>query len=269
MLSIFLLAVIQGLSEFFPISSSAHIIILRDIFNIGSTIVNNDIKLTFDIALHFGTAIAILTFFYKDFKNMLFNGIKKGYKEDGKLFWLIITSTIPAALVGVLFEDYIEQYIRTKYILIMLSLIIVGIIIYSIDKKQRETKDLKSVNFFDALLIGLFQIFALIPGFSRSGTTIASARLLKIKREDATKYSFYLSLPIVLGAVLFQIIKMDLNIITNYFSFFVIGILISFIVGLLSIEYLLKYIKNHNFKIFMWYRIIIGTIVLLYLLIIR
>ena len=183
--------------------------------------------------------------------------------KEGKLLWFIIVATIPAAIAGVLFEDVIENMIRSNFILIALALIVMGIIIYLFDKYMKQNKDFKKMNYLDALIIGVSQVFALIPGFSRSGTTIAAGRARGLNREDAAKFSFYLSAPVVLGAVVLNI--MDKSVITaiaNNASIFIIGILVAFISGLLCIEFLLKYIKNNNFKIFMYYRIFIGIVVI-------
>ena len=254
MISVIILAIIQGIAEFLPISSSAHLIIFRDVFLLGKDVITKNMELTFDIALHFGTALAILVFFFKDFWRMFIKGVTKGVKDtEGKMMWYIIAATIPAAVAGVLFEDVIDEVIRTKYWLIALALIVMGIIIYIADRSADQKKSLKSMKLLDAVIIGFSQIFALIPGFSRSGTTIAAARTLKLNREDAAKFSFYLAEPVVLGAVVLQMFKTDLSLITENLAVFVVGILVSFFVGLLCIKLLLKYLKNNDFKIFMWY----------------
>lgn len=267
MLEIIILAVIQGIAEFLPISSSAHLIIFRDVFNIGSQ-VSNDIALSFDIALHFGTLLAIIVYFFKDFINLFINGITKGPKNnDGKLFWFIVVATIPAAIAGILFEDIIDKVIRGQYFIIALALAIMGIIIYLVDHYSKRTKNLKELSYKDALIIGFSQIFALIPGFSRSGTTIATGRALKLNREDSAKFSFYLSAPVVFGASILVFLKEEtIGIITSNLSLFIIGILVALISGLLCIEFLLKYIRKHDFKIFMWYRLILALTVILLLL---
>ena len=257
MLSIFFLAIIQGIAEFLPISSSAHLIIFRDIFLVGKSVIDSNIELSFDIALHFGTLLAIIASFYKDIKNI---------KSEKKTINNIAVAVIPAALIGVLFEDLIENFIRIKYILIVNCLIIVGIIIYLIDIKSKSNKSINEMSLKDSFIIGIFQIFALIPGFSRSGTTIIGARLLGINREDSTKFSFLLSIPILFGALFLQLVKTDYNIIFQNLSIFIIGITISFITGLLCIKLLLNYVKTNNFKIFMWYRIVFGTLVLIYII---
>ena len=263
-LQIIILGIIQGIAEFLPISSSAHLIIARDVFGIGSFISSN-IDLTFDLALHFGTLLAIVIYFFKELWSLLINGLTKGVKtSDGKLFWLIILATVPAAIVGVLFEDIFDEFFRKQIYLIAIALIVMGIIIYLFDKKSKSNRTIKDIKVKDALTIGCAQIFALIPGFSRSGTTIAASRALGINREDSAKFSFYLSIPVVAGASLLSLIKgNNLAIISSNLVIFGLGLLISFITGLLCISFLLKYIKKHDFKAFMYYRIILGVIVLI------
>lgn len=263
MIDIIILGIIQGIAEFLPISSSAHLIIFRDIFGIGANIGSN-IELTFDLALHFGTLLAIIIFFFNDLFKILVEGLTKGVKtKDGKLFWYLILATIPAGLVGVLFEDVVDSFFRKQLWLIAIALIGMGIIIYIVDKKSKISINIKEMKWYQALIVGCAQVFALIPGFSRSGTTITASRFLGLNREDSAKFSFYLSVPVVAGASLLSLIKDDtLNIILDNLMIFGTGILISFITGLLCISFLLKYIKKNDFKLFMIYRIILGILVL-------
>ena len=266
MIGVIILAIIQGIAEFLPISSSAHLLIFRDLFGIGSNVVNGDIELIFDVALHFGTLLAILVYFFKDFLEMIVKGFSKGVKDEkGKILWYIIIATIPAAIAGVLFEDVIEDVVRKNFILIGSALIFMGIVIYLCDKYNKESKDIKKMSVVDALIIGCSQVFALIPGFSRSGTTISASRCLKMNRSDSAKFSFYLSAPVVAGAMLLSIIKdNNLELIFSNLDTFVVGVGVAFISGLLCIEFLLKYIKKHDFKIFMWYRVVLGLVVIIY-----
>lgn len=262
-LEIIILGIVQGIAEFLPISSSAHLIIFRDVFQIGNGISEN-IALSLDIALHLGTLLAIGIYFFKDFIQMIHKGFTKGIKDkEGKILWFLVIATIPAAIVGVLFEDIIESAIRTNYILIASALALMGIIIYLADKKSKQTNSIEKMTWKEALIIGCSQVFALIPGFSRSGTTLAAARTLKLNREDAAKFSFYLSAPVVLGAVSLHLLKSETwEIISANTSIFIIGVLVAFIAGLLCIEFLLKYLKKHDFKIFMWYRILLALLVI-------
>ena len=262
-----ILGIVQGIAEFLPISSSAHLIIFRDVFGIGS-FVTGDMELSFDIALHFGTFLAILVFFFKDFWKMFIKGFTKGTKDpDGKMMWMIVVATIPAAIFGVLFEDVITDLVRTNYALIAICLAIMGIIIKYCDKLSEESRSFKDMSFRDALLVGCAQVCALIPGFSRSGTTISMARVLKINRSDAARFSFYLSAPVVLGAVAIKVLKGEMiSLITYDPKTFIIGVIISFVSGLLCIKFLLNYIKKHDYNIFMWYRLLMALIVLVVLL---
>ncbi len=258
MLSIIILAIIQGIAEFLPISSSFHLIVFRDIFLVGKDVIVENVELVFDIALHLGTALAIVVYFFKDYLNI--------FMVNRKILLNIILATIPAAIFGVLLEELIENVIRSKYYLLVFAFIVMGIIIYTVDKRSKRNKTINDMSIKDSLVIGFSQVFALIPGFSRSGTTIATSRLLKYDREDSAKFSFYLSAPIVLGAVVVKLLKIDFSIINNNSSIFIVGILISFVIGITSIKYLLKYLDNNDFKIFMWYRLVFGIMLFLYLI---
>ena len=259
-----ILGIVQGVAEFLPISSSAHLIIFRDVFGIGSFI-SGKMELSFDIALHFGTLLAILVFFFKDFWKMFIKGFSKGTKDqNGKMLWMIVAATIPAAIMGVLFEDKIEEVVRSNYVLIAICLAVMGIIIKYCDKLSDDNRSLSDMTFKDAIIIGCAQVCALIPGFSRSGTTISAARVLKINRSDAAKFSFYLSAPVILGAVVLTFLKGDmLSLITNDVKVFIIGVLVSFVSGILCIRFLLNYVKKHDYDIFMWYRLLMALAVLL------
>ena len=266
-IQVIILGSIHEIAEFLPISSSAHLIIFRDIFGIGEFI-TGEFEMSFDIALHFGTLLAILVYFFKDFLKMIKDGFTKGVKTtDGKILWYIVVATIPAAIFGVLFEDKIDELVRSNYVLICGCLALMGIIIYLCDKRNKQIKTFKTMKLKDAIIIGFSQVCALIPGFSRSGTTIAAARCLKMNREDAAKFSFYLSAPVVAGAVAIKVLKGEMfSLITFDPLVFIIGVLISFISGLLCIKFLLKYIKSHDYNIFMWYRLGIALLSLIVLL---
>lgn len=266
-LSIIILGIIQGIAEFLPISSSAHLIIFRDLFGVGTGLSEN-LNLTFDLALHFGTLLSIVVFFFKDFINMITKGFTKGIKDDqGKILWYLVIATIPAAIAGLLFEDIIEEAIRSNFLIIALALGIMGIIIFMADRHGKTRNSIKKMSMKDAFLIGCSQVFALIPGFSRSGTTIAAGRLLGLNREDAAKFSFYLSAPVICGALVLELLdKTVWSLIIANIGTFILGIAISFITGLLCIKYLLKYLQKHNFKIFMIYRLLLAVAIILVLI---
>lgn len=266
-ISIIILAISQGIAEFLPISSSAHLIILRDLFGIGKAFIGKDIAMAFDIALHFGTLLAIAIYFFPKLWKLLIDGLKYGpFKEKGRLFWSIILASVPAAIFGLLFEDVIDEFFRGNFIIIAIALAFMGIIIYLCDSKAKNEKTMEEITYLDALIIGLAQVFALIPGFSRSGTTISAARSRKIKRVDAANYSFYLSIPVVFGAVLLSVVKeakTGFAILSSNAGVFLLGFGVSFITGILVIHFFLKYLKKNDFKIFMIYRFIISAIIIL------
>lgn len=264
---IIILGIVQGIAEFLPISSSAHLIIFRDVFGIGSFI-TDEMETSFDIALHFGTFMAIFIYFFKDFWKMIIKGFSKGIKdEDGKMMWYIVVATIPAAIFGLLLEETVNELVRSSFLLIAICLAIMGIIINYCDKLSDESRSFHNMTFKDAFLIGCAQVLALIPGFSRSGTTISMARVLKLNRSDAAKFSFYLSAPVVLGAVVIKVLKGEMiSLITYDITSFIIGVVVSFVAGILCIRFLLRYIKKHDYNIFMWYRLLMSLIVLIVLL---
>lgn len=252
------LGIIQGIGEFLPISSSAHLILLPYLFNWQKS------TLAFDVSLHFGTLLAVIIIFSKEWLNLFITAIKPKKQllqsQNPKMFWYLIIATIPAAIAGLLLDDLIEKIIRDQIWLIALLLAIMGILIYIGDKwaskhyKQKETT-FTQITLKQAFIIGCSQTFAIFPGFSRSGTTILIGRLLGLEKEAITKFTFLLSVPIIAGATILKIGDLTLTIDV------VIGILTSFIVGILSIKFLLKYIKKHDFSVFALHRIIIAIIV--------
>ena len=252
-----ILGIVQGLTELLPISSSAHLTIIPWAFNW------SDIPDSFDVALHFGTLFAIGIFFFKDWINLFKGGYKKFIKKEdnleGKMLLYIIIATLPGGIVGFILEKY-AQAALSKPIIIAIALIVMGIVLYVIDKYSKSKTEYKDINLKQGLLIGTSQALAFIPGVSRSGITMTIARALGIKRESAARFSFMLSAPIVLGACVFTFPKFEFSVNA------IMGILMSFIVGIVVIKFLLEYLKRGSFKIFAIYRVIIGVIILLALI---
>ena len=247
-----ILGIIQGLTELLPISSSAHLAIIPWMFNW-------DVPEAFDVALHFGTLLAIGIFFFKDWIQLIKGGfnkvVKKEESSEGRMFWYIVLATIPGGIIGFLLDHFVGDKLTTPLI-IAIALIIMGIILYFVDKNAKATTDYEHMTLKQTFLIGFAQSLAFIPGVSRSGVTMTIARLLKVDRASAAKYSFMLSAPIVLAATIFKIKDFVFNV-----PFF-IGILASFIVGIFVIKYLLKYLQKGSFKSFAIYRVIAGIIII-------
>lgn len=262
-LEIIFLAIVQGITEFLPVSSSAHLIIMRSFYNMG-TLLDSKMLLALDIALHFGTLLAILTYFFKDLFKIAYDFF---VERKVKLVALLIIGTIPAVITGLLFSSVIDRYFRNNLFLIGIFLIVIGYLLYYFDKKGNSDKEIDDISYIDALIIGIAQMFALFPGFSRSGMTIMSARYLGIKRVAAAKFSFYLSIPVMLGATLLTVLDDNFNVIlTTNLDSIVIGVIFSFLTGILVIHFLLDYIKKNSYKIFFYYRLVLGIILLIRLL---
>ena len=260
-----ILGVVQGLTELLPISSSAHL-------NLIPTIFNWSVPESFDVALHFGTLLAIGIFFFKDWLKLIAGGFKKVFKKEdsteGRMFWYIVAATIPGGIIGFILDKYAEDFL-TKPLIIAIALIVMGIILYLVDKNAKSETDYENMTFKQTFLIGLSQALAFIPGVSRSGITMTTGRAMGVKRESTAKYSFMLSAPIVLAATVFK-----LGDFIDYFAVasttgiiaFVLGVLVSFIVGIIVIKFLLNYLKKGSFKIFAVYRVVVGLLVIAWLI---
>ena len=252
-----ILGIVQGLTELLPISSSAHLNIIPWIFNW-------QMPESFDVALHLGTLLAITIFFFKDWLALFKGGynqvVKKKKSTEGRLFWYIVIVTIPTGILSLVLDklsDKVCEKFGIEMILIAVALIVLGIILYIVDKKSKSEVKLENMTFKQSFLIGLSQaIAAAFPGTSRSGITMTVARALKLDRESAAKYSFLLSTPIILAAVLVSIKDFEFTL-----AFFM-GILFSFITGIIVIKFLLEYLKKGSFKGFAIYRVIVGIAII-------
>ncbi len=254
------LGIIQGLTEFLPVSSSAHLNIMPWLFNW------SDISESFDLALHSGTLLAILIYFIKDWIDLIKGGFNSVFKKEksnsSNLFWYIVIATIPAGIVGKLLENVVDGFIggrkNIEMMVISVALIVMGVILFFVDRKAKATSSLKDMTFLQSFLIGFSQALAgAIPGVSRSGITMTVARSTGLDREASAKYSFLLSAPMVAGAVLLSIKEFTFN------GAFVAGILASFISGLLVIKFLMYFLKKCSFKAFAIYRVVFGLFILI------
>ena len=261
-----ILGIIQGLTELLPVSSSAHLNVLPWLLNwTENPEFVAEFGGSFDVALHFGTLIAIGIFFFKDWIMLIKAGFKKIFKKEdsteGKMFWYIVIATIPAGILALVLDKISESIIGDNFKLemglIAAALIIMGIILAIVDKRAESKHKYEDINLKQSVLIGASQaIAAAFPGVSRSGITMTIARLLKVDRESAAKFSFLLSTPIVAAAVLVDLTEFALTSIP-----FWVGVLSSFIVGLIVVKFLMDYLKKGSFKIFAIYRIILGILI--------
>lgn len=261
-LNAIILGIVQGIGEFLPISSSGHLLFIPWLFNWAY-----ENSLSFDIALHVGTLIAVLAFFWKDWFVLIKDGLTKGVKTfEGKMFWCLVVATIPGVLAGAFLDEFAESFFRGQYMPIVLacSLSIMGVLLFLADKYGKQNTDYEHMTFLQTLFIGLSQALAIIPGTSRSGVTMTMARALGIKREAAAKFSFLLSTPIIAGAAVYQFVfKSSELVMAEVLSLpFFVGILTAMVVGFLSIKFLMRYLKTSNFNVFVVYRFIVAVILI-------
>ncbi len=252
-----LLGVVQGLGEFLPISSSAHLVIVPWLGKF------EDPGLTFDVALHFGTLFAIIFYFFKDWMRLLkaaFSSISKkrsAYTLDEKLFWYLMWASIPGAAIGYLLEKHAETTFRSP-LLIAFTMSAMGILLWLVDQVSKKKKNLGQVSFLDSFLIGLSQALAIIPGVSRSGVTITTGLFRGLDRTTAARFSFLLAAPITAGACL---LKAKEFFHTGISLESLVGVGVSALFGFLSIKYMLAYLQKYTYRIFVIYRFLFALIV--------
>jgi undecaprenyl-diphosphatase len=249
-----ILGIVQGLTEFLPISSSGHLILVPWLLKWA------DPGLTFDIALHFGTLIAVVLYFWRDWLTLIRKGLLEYRSTEGRIFWYLVIATIPGALCGYLLEKKAETIFRSPA-LIAAMLIIFGLVLYWADRKGKQNIDVNGITLKTSVFIGLAQMLAIIPGVSRSGITMTAGLLLGLTRSSAARFSFLLSTPIIFGAALVKMPRLIANPAMVDISF-IIGVVVSFITGIATIGFLLRYVQTKSFQPFAWYRILLGLVVI-------
>jgi undecaprenyl-diphosphatase len=265
-----ILGLIQGISEFLPISSTGHLTVAGKLMGLISS-ENPEHWTAFIAIIQLGTLASILIYFWKDIWHIAFafikeNSSRKAYKEqspDSRLGWLIIIGSIPVVAVGLLFKDIIEGALTKDLYVISGSLIGLAIILAIAEKTAGFKKDISEVTIKDSLIVGIAQAFSLIPGSSRSGTTITGGLFSGLKRETAARFSFLLSIPAIFGSGMLQMYEalkfVDSNMVVNL----IIATIVSGISGYLAIDFLLKFLKKYSTFVFIYYRIILGIVILI------
>lgn len=269
-----LFGLVEGVTEWLPISSTGHLILLNEAVKLD---VSESFYSMFEVVIQLGAILAVVVLFWSQIwpfgrKNnqvpLSRNGLGKWIKTDiFKLWFHILVSTIPAAVVGILADDWIEEHFYT-YQMVAVMLIIFGIAFILIENKHKgkpaKINAVADIGYDTALFIGLFQLIAAVfPGTSRSGATIVGALLIGVSRTVAAEYTFFMAIPVMFGASLLKMLKFGFHYSVNEIVILLVGTIIAFLVSLLVIQFLMGYIKKHDFKVFGWYRIILGTLVLL------
>lgn len=248
MLEAVILGIVQGLTEFLPVSSTAHLILFPWFFGW-----KGDLNtLSFDIALHTGTLIALLICFCRDWIELI--------TKKQRLFGLIILASIPAGTVGLLLNDFVENHLREPLI-ISLMLVAVGFLMLIAEKRNKH-KDIERVRLKDAIIIGIAQAIAIIPGVSRSGITISAGLFRGLERDVSARFSFLLSTPIIAGATMLHFKKFMVSQSNHDLQLFFGGLITSFITGFIAIKFLLNFLKKHPLNLFVYYRFILAVVII-------
>ena len=276
---VIVLAIVQGLAEFIPVSSSAHLIIVRRL--LGWNELSPAHELTFDVALHFGTLLSVLFYFRRTWFQIIraalggkvvrfseanssdTNLTADEQREERMLLWFLAIATIPGAIAGKLLEHSAEDYFREHIYLIAGALIVVALFMWWADVVGKRTKPLTRISLLDSISVGCAQAFALIPGVSRSGSTITAGLFRNMTREAAVRFSFLLSTPLIAGAALLKAHEVRKEgIPAGMHEPFLVGVLISAVVGYAAISWLVRYLQTHSLKVFAVYRIVVGIVVI-------
>ncbi|MDD2409690.1 MAG: undecaprenyl-diphosphate phosphatase [Bacilli bacterium] len=261
-----ILGIIEGITEWLPISSTGHMIIAEEFLKLE---VSAEFWEMFLIVIQLGAIFAIVVLFFKNLFPWGFNKTKKETKDTFNLWYKIIIGCLPAALIGIPLSDKIDELFFNPGT-VALMLIIYGILFIIVENKQKNknyrVKEVNNITCKDALLVGLFQVLSLIPGTSRSGATILGGLIIGLDRTVAASYTFYLAVPVMLGASLIKLLKFGFVFSSSEIIILIIGMLTAFIISILTIKLLLKYIKKNDFKVFGYYRILLGLVVILYFL---
>lgn len=262
-LKVILLGIVEGITEWLPISSTGHMLLVDEFFTLQ---MSESFKEMFFVVIQLGAILAVAVVFWN--KMFPFH-LKQKPVIDMRIIkmWIkVAVACIPAAVLGVLFDDFLEEHFGNPFTIAMMLLLygIAFIVVENQNKKRHPAvNDIQHINYKTALTIGFFQALSMIPGTSRSGATIIGALLLGVSRTAAAEFTFFLAVPTMLGASALKLLKFGFSFQTNELIALLTGMISAFVVSLLSIRFLMNYVRKHDFKIFGWYRIVLGVIVLL------
>lgn len=265
-----LFGIVEGITEWLPVSSTGHLILVEEFIKLN---VSEAFWEMFMVVIQLGAIMAVVVLYFKKlwpFQNQkkAKGALERYIKTDKMIMWFkIVVSCIPSIVIGLPFNDFIEEHFN-NYLVVSIMLIVYGIFFILIENyNKKRTASINSVveiGWKTAFLIGVFQLLAVIPGTSRSGATIIGGILLGTSRTVAAEYTFFLAIPTMFGASLLKLVKFGLNFTGTEAIILIVGTLVSFVVSILAIKFLMGYIKKHDFKVFGWYRIALGIVVLLF-----
>ncbi len=259
------LGVVEGITEWLPISSTGHMILVDEFLKMD---VSAEFMKMFLVVIQLGAILAVVFLYFWKLFPFERRGEKLAVKRETLSLWgKILVASIPAGVIGLIFDDFIDEVLSTPYV-VAVTLIVYGVLFIWVENRNRKRRplvtELSALNYRTALLIGVFQMLALIPGTSRSGATIVGALLIGVSRTAAAEFTFFLAIPAMFGASAVRMLKFGFDYTPAEVAILLVGCIVAFVVSVLAIKFLMGYIKKHDFKVFGWYRIVLGLVVLGY-----
>lgn len=266
-LKVIFLGIVEGVTEWLPISSTGHMLLVDEFLQLDAS---DSFKEMFFVVIQLGAILAVVLLFWKKMWPFRLGENKKTIVVRKKVFsvWFkVVVACIPGAIVTLLFDKFIEAHLHTPFV-IALALIVYGVLFIVIERLNKtrtpKIRKLSEIDYKTALLIGLFQVLSIIPGTSRSGATIIGALIIGVSRIAAAEFTFFLAVPVMFGLSFIKLIKFGLAFTGTEIAILLVGSVTAFLVSLFVIKFLMSYIKKHDFRVFGWYRIALGIIVLIY-----
>lgn len=263
-LKVLVLGIVEGITEWLPISSTGHLILVEEFIKLKMT---EDFMSMFNVVIQLGAILAVVVIYFHKLNPFSPKKTEKQKMLTLQLWVKVLIASVPAAIIGLLFDDFIDEHLM-NYVVVAITLIIYGVAFIVVEKQHEHVKPavrrLSDLTIPMVLIIGCFQVLALIPGTSRSGATIIGGLLIGAARGVAAEFTFFLAIPVMFGASFLKIIKFGFHFTGNEVFLLLLGCVVSFAVSIFAIKFLMQYIKNHDFKVFGYYRIVLGVIVLLY-----
>lgn len=260
------LGIVEGITEWLPISSTGHMILVEKFIQLNASA---EFKEMFFVVIQLGAILAVVLLYFHKLNPFSPRKTRREKKETMSIWYKVIVGVLPAAVLGLLFDDWLNDHFY-NYQTVAITLILYGVLFIVIENHNKQHKprvrDFNELTYKTAFLIGMFQVLSLIPGTSRSGATILGAILLGSSRFVAAEYSFFLSIPVMFGASALKLVKFGFNFTGMEIAILLTGMIVAFVVSILAIKFLMGYIKNNDFKVFGYYRIILGIAVLAYFL---
>ncbi|MCR1899235.1 undecaprenyl-diphosphate phosphatase [Irregularibacter muris] len=269
LIKVIIIGIVEGITEWLPISSTGHMLLIDEFLQLN---MSEEFKEMFFVVIQLGAILAVVIMFWD---KMFPFGFRENpiIKKDIFFIWFkVLVACIPSGIIGLLFDDFLEAYLGTP-IVIAAMLILYGVLFIVIEawnkRRKPKTNTLAEISYQTAFMIGMFQVLSLIPGTSRSGATIIGALIIGVSRVAAAEFSFFLAVPTMFGASAFKLLKFGFDFTSSELLTLGFGMVIAFMVSVFAIKFLMGYIKKHDFRVFGWYRIILGIIVLLYFVLVR